>query len=423
MRAKWIAGLVTLSLISAIIASVLTAAVLLNGSKLQANTGTSSLPDNTTSGSETGNSPTPSPVTSPTPTLKPTPKPTSPVTDPTIPTTVETDTTEPTTIWETSRLLEKIYSDVSPAVVCIQVEVGDPSSTAYKTNIGSGLIISTEGDIVTNTSILGIALDKQGKVLSNASIKVLIQGASVPFTATLTGRDQLTGLAALSIKPGYLTLKPAVFAEEPELKVGQLILAVGYPDLQYKTGGLSSGMICGLNRSTALEDGTVLQMIQTDARISQNCSGGPLLNLEGEVIGLTNNTLARESIDAMSYALPGGTVKSVAESLIDNGFVSGRSWLGVSVLLEDSFLELQKLYLLPDGLYISSVIKDSPAYTGDLRKGDVITEINGDAVETSMDMSRFLQSQPIGTLVTIRVYRRSDRQYHEIKVYLQEYKH
>jgi serine protease Do len=319
-------------------------------------------------------------------------------------------------------MIANIYAATAPSVVNIEVEVDANGTAARKTNQGSGLILNKSGSIVTNASILTIALDKQGKILANAHVRVSVFGSVQAFDAVLTGRDLLTGLAVLKIVPGETVLQPAKFAEKPSLKVGQLILSIGYPDELFTSGGLTSGIITGLNRPVILDDGTNLQMIQSNAPISQTCSGGPLLNLSGEVVGLTNCALIRDVTDTMGYALAAETVQQVAKGLIENGFVAGRSWLGVSVLLQESFMELQKLYQLPDGLYISNVIKDSPAYSVDLRKGDIITAINATAVGASMDMSKFLQSQPVGSLVTIRIYRRTDGQYHDFKVYLQEYK-
>ena len=164
------------------------------------------------------------------------------------------------------------------------------------------------------------------------------------------------------------------------------------------------------------------QMIETDARINSICSGGPLLNLQGEVIGLVNCDLSRSYFDNANYALPAATLVEVAESLSDQGYISGRPWLGVTVLTEDSFLELQHLYRFPDGLYVSSVVIDSPAYSAGLLSGDVVTKINGDEVDPAMDLSAYLQAQKVGSLLTVHVFRRGDSQIYIFKIYLQEYK-
>ncbi len=121
------------------------------------------------------------------------------------------------------------------------------------------------------------------------------------------------------------------------------------------------------------------------------------------------------------YALPIEVVQRRSQDLVTQGYFSGRAWLGVTVPQEAISLEHTELYRIPDGLYTHSVIKDSPAYTADLRKGDIITKINGSDVETHESLMVFLQSQAIGAMVDIEVYRKSDGNYHQLKVYLQEY--
>ncbi len=325
-------------------------------------------------------------------------------------------------LWQTRDLVERIYENIAPSVVGIRVTVTGSGSSTTRTNEGSGLIISDKGTIVTNASILAIAFDKQGKLNDQATIQVYVKDQPQPFLAQLTGKDSVTGLAVLEITPGAAALKAAEMAKAPMLKVGQMVLAVGYPDDLDQAGGLASGLISGLNRPVVLEDGTTVQMIQTNAEIGQSCSGGPLLDLQGKVIGLSNCGLARESYDTVNYALPIDTLLAVAQSLSDQGYVSGRSWLGVTVLTETSFMELKELYHFPDGLYISTVVNDSPAYAANLRKGDVIVQINDEAITSTTDLSGFLLTKPVGALLKIKIYRQSDNQTHDLQVCLQEYK-
>lgn len=316
---------------------------------------------------------------------------------------------------------EEIYMSARASIVGILVEVDETATTVRRTNEGSGLIMHEEGIIVTNSSVINIAVNKQGQILSHAAINVYIENQQRAFSAQLLGRDPLTGLAVLRIDPGRVSLQPAVIAQDPDLRVGQMIVAIGFPDVMQESGSLFTGLISSLNHPVQLEDGTTLQMIQTDARINQRCSGGPLLNLAGEVVGIANCDFTFQSYDIQSYALPAQTAHKVVEDMLSQGYVGGRAWLGVSVLVQDTFAKLQNLYNYPDGLYITNVMDGSPAYVANLRKGDIITEINNEAVSASMNISHFLQSQPVGSLVRIQVYRSSDSQYHEMRVYLQEY--
>lgn len=457
-KAKMILGLTGLCLLTAAVATLLTTAILMRfvfsstGSTTDMTSGQPQLsyrpsatptviPSPTPVVTDRPASPTPVPTqpvateTGPTPSVTPEPEPepsdssetTLPdeTSDPSTPVTTESSTgetqDEQSLIWQQYDLLETIYEKVSPSVVGIEVEVEETVTAVRRTNSGSGLIMNEDGVIVTNSSILSIAVDKYGNVFEHAEIRVYILGRDRPYFAKLIGRDPLTGIAVLQINPGYRVLQPAVFDDTPELNVGQMILAIGFPDALEESGHLYTGMISALNRPVQLEDGTSLQMIQTDARISQACSGGPLLNLNGEVIGLTNCGLVRSAYDTQSYALPAVTAQMVVSDLTSQGYVGGRSWLGVSVLVEETFLQLQTLYNYPNGLYIADVIDGSPAYTADLRRGDIITRINDNPIDTSMDMSYFLQTQPVGSMLRLQVYRRDDNRYHEFRVYLQEY--
>jgi len=417
MKPKWIAGLAAMCLVTAAVASVMTALALTRGFlSLDLRSGTTetsatSKPIPTLTPETT---PTRRPTATATPTPSPSPTPTAgpDITDP--------GATENLIILQTQELIARIYEQASQSVVSIEVAVRETGSSIIKANQGSGLILRETGEIATNAATLSIALDKQGNVLSSATLSVKIKGVDKPFEATFIGQDVMTGLAVLKIDPGEIILTPGTFADNTDIKVGQIVLAVGYPEILYEAGGLSSGLITGINRTVLLEDGTAVQMIQTNAPVSLACSGGPLLNLDGEVIGLTNCAVTREAVDSLSYVLPASAVQSVSGDLIESGQVSGRAWLGISVLSEDSFLRLKSLYGFPNGLYVSNVIKDSPAYTADLRKGDIITAINGEEIGSAMNMSKFLQSQPVGAQMQIRVYRRSDGRYHDLKAYLQE---
>lgn len=423
VKANWLFGIIAISLVSAIAASFLTAVFFVKGYFRQSMVWQSGTTAESTSETTTGSL---SAVTTQKPTTRITFSPTTrPTTVPTTANRTQESSLQPdawkVSLWQVQEQLESVYENVSPSVVGLNIEIAATSTTNARSNSGSGLVISEDGIIVTNTGTIAIALDRSGSLKSEADINVYLIDHPEPLQAELIGNDALTGLSVLSVDPTQAALKPAVMAEDPELQVGQMILAIGYPEILTSQGGLSSGLITALNREMMLEDGTGVRMIQTDAHISQHCSGGPLLNLDGEVIGLANCSINRDISDVMGYALPIGVVQQVAKNLVTQGYVSGRAWLGVTVLQESNFLELQNLYRFPDGLYISSVIKDSPAYTADLRKGDIITKINGSDVETHESLMVFLQSQAIGAMVDIEVYRKSDGDYHQLKVYLQEY--
>lgn len=424
VKISWLIGILTLCLLSALFAAILTPYILtrsvLGQELLWALSGHAETL--ATSTSETvapaAGSPTPAPEPSVTPSPAVTPAPT--------PTPRPADSSQPAgdqlELLANVHRIETIYQAITPSIVGINVEFSGSGSATPLTNRGTGLIIDERGLIVTNASVLTIALTSSGRLANEASLSVFVPGADQPFTAELVGRDQMTGLAVLSIDPDDQPLKAAPLSASPDLKVGQIVLACGYPDNLSAAGIMTSGIICGLNRWVRLEDGTSLQMIQTDTHLAQGSSGGPLLNLDGAVIGLSNSTLLRDNYDSLGYALPVAAIRQVVSNLISQSSDDGKCWLGLAVLRADGFRELQKLYRFPDGLYISSVIKDSPAYVASLRKGDIITRINEQKVNIDATLTTVLEGKKAGDTIKIEVYRRSDGLYHEYKVYLQEYK-
>ncbi len=320
------------------------------------------------------------------------------------------------------KLVEALYSRIAPSVVGIQVEVQSADSTTPMTDSGSGVIYKSSGLILTSADLLSIALNRYGELQESTKIRVRVAGRNEPFDAQLIGKDKLTGVAVLSIAPGKYELQPATFDVESNLKIGQHVFFCSFPADLIESGSLTSGMINALHQPIQLEDGTSVEMIRADAPILANGNGGPLINMAGEVIALSNSSQLTDTYDSLSFAMPASTILSVADSLIEQGYVTGRAWLGVAVLKDESFDELQALYRFPDGLYVSHVISDSPAYIADIRRGDIITAVDGQAIDKHLSLSSLLSQHKAGDQIKLTIYRRSDDKSHDISVYLKEYK-
>ncbi|MBP1757372.1 MAG: serine protease [Firmicutes bacterium] len=369
----------------------------------------------TSAAQTTAETTSPSPTPSPSATVQPTP---TPAVDPDV---LGDDAKEQLAMLANGTLIESLYNQIAPSVVGIQVEVQSSDSATPLTDSGSGVIYRTSGLILTSADLLSIALDRYGELQDSTKILVRIDGLAEPFEAQLIGKDKLTGVAVLSIAPGKFELQPAVFTIGNQLKIGQHVFACSFPDELIEAGSMTSGIINALHQPIQLEDGTTVEMIRSDAPIMANGNGGPLINLAGEVVALSSSSELTDTYDSLSFAMPAETVISVADSLILKGFVSGRVWLGVAVLKDESFDELQALYRFPDGLYVSHVIQDSPAYIADIRRGDIITAIDGQAVDKHQSLSSLLSQHKVGDQIELTVYRRSDDATHDIKVYLKEY--
>ena len=364
---------------------------------------------------------TPAPTKAPTPTPQPTPTVAPTPTARPTPTQAPQQNAEQTlSLWQTRQYLQKLYAEIAPSVVGLKVAVPASASQSARTNEASSLIINRQGTIVTDANVLAIALNKQGELAAGTIIEVLVKDKEKIYSASYKGHDLETGLAVLVLNDNTNSFLAPAFAKNPEFKVGQHVLSVGYPDMLTASGGLTSGFISAISHDIILESGTPVQMLLTDMPLDPLCVGGPLLNLDGKVIGLVGYNLVKDPFAVKLSALPVDTVLGVVSAIQDRDPEKARVWLGVTVLGEQSFLELQKLYRFPDGLYISSVIQDSPAYVAGLEKGDILVKINDEPVLPSTDLSAFLAEQSVGDAVRISIFRRQENRTIELTAYLQE---
>jgi serine protease Do len=366
-------------------------------------------------------SPTPTPAPTSAPVPEPTPIPTPspvPVVNPEI---LGDTAAEQLAMLSSGTLVTHLFESIEPSVVGILVEAKPSDSNSVLTNRGSGVIYRDSGLIVTSADLFSIARNRYGELLPSTEIQVRVSGRVDPFPAQLVGQDKVTGVAVLKIEPGYFKLKPAVLTDNPALKIGQHVFFCSFPDDLIDDGYLTSGLINALYQPVRLETGMLVEMIRTDAPILPNGMGGPLINLAGKVVALSIKSELTDAYGSQNYATPANTVLAVANSLVESGYVSGRPWLGITVLKDESFAELQALYRFPDGLYVSHVVVDGPAYIADIRRGDIITAINDSAVDKHQSLSTALASHKVGDQIVLKVYRRADAKYYNIEVYLKAY--
>ena len=248
---------------------------------------------------------------------------------------------------------EQVADLVSPSVVVITTEQVVYSQWSWygqnqvESGAGSGVIISSDGYILTCAHVVDGA----------SNITVTINDKD--YTATLVGEDTTSDIAVIKIDANGLT--PATVGDSDSLKVGQNVMAVGNP-LGELGGTVTGGMISALNRSVTIQ-GTnstnTMSLIQMDASVSPGNSGGGLFNMNGELIGLVNAKSSSSDAEGLGFAIPINDAIKVAQDLLENGYVSGRPWLGISG--ESLSLFYQHYYRLPAGLYISEVAENSSA--------------------------------------------------------------
>ena len=267
---------------------------------------------------------------------------------------------------------------------------------------GSGVIVSSDGLIITNHHVIDGA----------TSITVRLANGE-EYDAELVASDQQTDVAVIRIRA--TGLKPAVLGDSDELVVGEEVIAVGNP-LGSLGGTVTDGIISALDREVTI-DGQTMTLLQTSAAISPGNSGGGLFNTRGELIGIVNAKSSGTDVEGLGFAIPVNVVKDVAQDLIETGQVQGRLTLGISYLEISSLQTAQQYGVNVLGLYISEVTEGSNADRAGLQPNDIIIAVDNEQVTTSAELRSALNNHEAGDTMTFTVIR--DRQYVELSVVLE----
>ncbi|MBW2121407.1 MAG: DegQ family serine endoprotease [Deltaproteobacteria bacterium] len=253
-------------------------------------------------------------------------------------------------------------------------------------SLGSGVIINSQGYIVTNNH-----------VVENAKEIVVTLSNEKDYKAKVIGKDKKTDLALIKIDAeGDLPVAP--LGDSDKLKVGEWVIAIGNPFGLAET--VTAGIVSAKGR--VIGAGPYDDFIQTDASINPGNSGGPLFNFWGEVVGI--NTAIVATGQGIGFAIPINMAKAVVSQLKEKGRVV-RGWLGVGIQRVTS--QLAKSFGLkePKGALVSQVFKDTPADRAGIKQGDVILEFDGKKVENFGDLPRIVASTPPGKKVSIKIWR------------------
>jgi S1-C subfamily serine protease len=290
---------------------------------------------------------------------------------------------------------QELVAEVAPAVVSIVVETVSYNwfwQAVPQTGAGSGIIISSDGYIVTNNHVVEGA-QKVTVTLSDGRT----------FDATVVGTDAQTDLAVVKIDASNLSYLHFLSDSLEQLSVLDPVVAVG--NALALPGGptWTTGVVSNLGRSIQEETGVVLNdIIQTDAAINAGNSGGPLLDAAGQVIGI--NVAIASNAENIGFAISTDTAIPVVQSLITEGKVV-RPWLGVSVVTVTPTIQQYYHLSVDAGALITSVSTGSPADKAGLRAGDVITKMDEEDISTSAELTSAIGSHQIGNQVEIVYYR------------------
>ena len=307
---------------------------------------------------------------------------------------------------------EQVADLVSPSVVVITTEQVVYSQWSWygqnqvESGAGSGVIISSDGYILTCAHVVDGA----------STITVTI--GDKDYTATLVGEDTTSDIAVIKIDADGLT--PATVGNSDSLKVGQSVMAVGNP-LGELGGTVTGGMISALNRSVTIQGSSsvnTMSLIQMDASVSPGNSGGGLFNMNGELIGIVNAKSSSSDAEGLGFAIPINDAIKVSQELLENGYVTGRPYLGITYLAVTDAQTAQQLGVNAYGVYIVDVTKGGPADQAGLKAGDRIVSVDGSEIAAKDDLGTLMQKHAAGDTLAITVAR--DGQMQTVNVTLGE---
>jgi serine protease Do len=271
------------------------------------------------------------------------------------------------------------------------------------TGLGSGILIDSQGHILTNSHLVNGATKvkvvlSDGRSYTDKSVKIV-------------GIDTKTDLAVLKI-PGKGDFSYAAFGNSDKIEVGQWVVAIGDPQGLDHT--VTQGIISAKHRRGIAEPSNYQDFLQTDAAINPGNSGGPLLNLDAEVIGINTAIMSSSGgFEGIGFAIPGNMASRVARQLIASGRVE-RGWLGLTI--QNLTPELAQSFGMSStkGALVANVLKDGPAEKAGIKQGDVIVTYRGKPVDNPDTFRNEVADAPVGQSVTLTMLR--DGRYSDIDV-------
>lgn len=301
--------------------------------------------------------------------------------------------------------VQGIAKAILPSIVTIEIFVTGYPLTPYSQ--GSGIIMSSDGYIITNAH-----------VIKDASLAILVRlSDGTEYDATVVGGDTKSDLAVIKIDAE--DLQAAQFGDSDALELGEEVVALGTP--AGMEGSVTAGIVSGLDRQIKVNsDNIEMSCIQITAAINPGNSGGALVNMWGQVVGVVSSKMASEEYDNIGFAIEMSAAKPIIEQLIENGCVLGRPKIGISFYeVSDAYGEY---YDMPGGLYVAAVEEDCDIANTDLQIDDIITSMNGIEVRSANDVYAIILELNPGDTMTAHVLRPLDDDYTEFDEFDIEFK-
>ncbi len=288
----------------------------------------------------------------------------------------------------------EISKKVGPAVVGITSKIQSAMSffntPMESEGTGSGIIISSDGYIVTNNH-----------VIEGASSVSVTLNTGAEYEAKVIGSDSKTDLAVLKITPDE-QLTVAELGDSSAIEVGERAVAIGNPLGMEFFGSTTQGIISAINRTITVDNRT-MSVIQTDAAINEGNSGGALVNAYGQVIGINAVKISSSSVEGMGFAIPISEAKPVLEDLIKYGYVKGRPVIGISSRDVTEYMANRQGW--PVGVQVMGIQVGSGAEIAGLQQGDIITKADGKAVKTTDELNKIKDLHKPGEALKLEVWK------------------
>ena len=290
----------------------------------------------------------------------------------------------------------EVYAATVNSVVsinCSAVSTNIFGQKVESASSGSGFVITQDGYIVTNQHVVSGA----------SSVNVTLYNGDT-YPATVVGGDSDYDVAVLKIEA--TGLQAVTLGKSADVNVGDTVMAIGNP-LGELTFSMSQGIVSCCDRAINV-DGTPFNMLQVDASINPGNSGGPLMNLYGEVVGIVSakySTYSSTTVEGLGFAIPIDDVKSIITDIMENGAVTGKAYMAVTVGTMNSQMAAQYSIDIDQGVFVYSVVKGGAGDKAGLRLGDVITKMGDTTLTSRQDLSAALKSYRAGDTATLTVFR------------------
>ncbi|MCD8107132.1 MAG: trypsin-like peptidase domain-containing protein [Oscillospiraceae bacterium] len=292
--------------------------------------------------------------------------------------------------------LTEIYEKVSPSVVGVSSTTDSGSAT------GTGIILTEDGYILTCAH-----------VVEDATSIAIVDADMNQYEATLIGEDSQSDIAVLKIDAEGLTA--AELGTSSDLKVGEAAIVIGNPLGYDLYGSMSVGIVSGLNRTLNI-NGQDMTLIQTDASVNSGNSGGPMVNVYGQVIGIISAKVSSSYGEGLGFAIPIDDALPIINDLIQYGYVTGRPSIGITG--EDITAYVAFYYGIPQGVMVRYVTPGSGAETAGVEAYDIIVGVNDESITTMDELTNIKNNYSVGDTIILNIYRNGT--YIDLEVELME---